>query len=239
MARINDHYLKLQAGYLFPEIGRRVRAFSEARAGSPLADAPLIRLGIGDVTRPLPPAVVEALHEAVDDMADVGTFKGYGPEQGYDFLREAIAENDFQARGVNVSADEVFVSDGAKCDSGNLQEIFAADSKVAVADPVYPVYVDTNVMAGRSGPADAEGRYEGFVYMPCLEENGFQPQIPSEPVDLVYLCSPNNPTGTVMTKEDMAAWVAWAKEVGAVILFDAAYEAFITDPDLPRSIYEG
>ena len=233
MARINDHYLKLQAGYLFPEIARRVQSFSAANP-----DAKMIRLGIGDVTRPLPPVVVEALHAGIDEMASVETFKGYGPEQGYAFLRELIAENDFGSRGVDVAADEIFVSDGAKCDSGNIQEIFAADAKVAVADPVYPVYVDTNVMAGRSGPADEAGRFSGMLYMPCLEENGFQPEIPDEAVDLVYLCSPNNPTGTVMTKDHMTAWVEYARRVGAVILFDAAYEAFISDPELPRSIYE-
>ncbi len=233
MARINDHYLKLAAGYLFPEIGRRVRAFVEAHP-----DADVIRLGIGDVTRPLAPAIIEAFHAGVDELADVASFKGYGPDQGYEFLRELIATHDYRERGVEVAADEIFVSDGSKCDSGNIQEIFAADCRIAVADPVYPVYVDTNVMAGRTGVADEHGRYEGITYMPCVAENGFQPQIPSEPVDLVYLCSPNNPTGSVATKDDLAKWIAWARETGAIILFDAAYEAFISDPELPRSIYE-
>ncbi|MEM7233310.1 MAG: aminotransferase class I/II-fold pyridoxal phosphate-dependent enzyme, partial [Planctomycetota bacterium] len=192
MVRINDHYLKLAAGYLFPEIGRRVSAFTSANP-----DAKVIRLGIGDVTRPLPAAIVEAMHKAVDDQAAAASFKGYGPEQGYGFLREAIAENDYKARGIDVSADEIFVSDGSKCDSGNIQEIFADDAKIAVADPVYPVYVDTNVMAGRSGACDDSGRYDGIVYMTCLEENDFLPVLPDESADLIYLCSPNNPTGTV------------------------------------------
>ena len=233
MARINDHYLDLQSGYLFPEIAKRVQAFSAANPG-----AEIIRLGIGDVTRPLPPAVVDALHQGIDELASAESFKGYGPAQGYVFLRELIAEGDFAARGVDIAADEIFVSDGAKCDSGNIQEIFAVDCRVAVADPVYPVYVDTNVMAGRGGPAADDGRYSGILYMPCLEENRFQPEIPDEAVDLVYLCSPNNPTGSTMTRDDMAAWVDYARRVGAVILFDAAYEAFISDPALPHSIYE-
>ena len=233
MARINDNYLQLAAGYLFPEIGRRVQAFAQANP-----DADVIRLGIGDVTRPLPRAVREALHAAVDEMGEVAGFRGYGPDQGYDFLRELIAEHDFGSRGVRIDPDEIFVSDGSKCDSGNIQEIFAADARVAVADPVYPVYVDTNVMAGRSGASDGAGRYHGLVYMPCLESERFQPLPPAEPVDMVYLCSPNNPTGAVSTREDLTRWVEWARKNGAVILFDAAYEAFITDPALPRSIYE-
>ena len=233
MARINDHYQKLAAGYLFPEIGRRVQAYTEAHP-----DSDVIRLGIGDVTRPLPPAVIEAFHSGVDEMASVETFRGYGPEQGHLFLRELIAENDYAAKGVQVDPEEVFVSDGAKCDCGNIQEIFSPDCKVAVADPVYPVYIDTNVMAGRSGPADTSGCYEGILYMPCTQENGFQPDIPTEPVDLVYLCSPNNPTGTVATHQQLKSWVDYAKNSGAIILFDAAYESYITDPELPRSIYE-
>ena len=233
MAKINDHYQKLTAGYLFPEIARRVAAFTET---NPEAD--VIKLGIGDVTRPLPPAVVDAFHAGVDEMASADTFRGYGPEQGHLFLRELIAANDYASRGVSVDPDEIFVSDGAKCDCGNIQEIFSTECKVAVADPVYPLYIDTNVMAGRSGPADDEGRYEGIHYMPCTEENGFQPDIPSEPVDLIYLCSPNNPTGTVATAEQLTRWVEYARGCGAIILFDAAYEAYVSDPGLPRSIYE-
>ncbi len=233
MARINDHYQKLSAGYLFPEIGRRVQAYTQSHP-----EADVIRLGIGDVTRPLPPAVIDAFHAGVDELASVDTFKGYGPEQGHLFLRELIAENDYASRGIRIDPAEIFVSDGAKCDCGNIQEIFSPECKVAVADPVYPVYIDTNVMAGRSGAADDKGCYEGIVYMPCTEENGFQPDIPSEPVDLVYLCSPNNPTGTVATHGQLKAWVDYARDSGAVLLFDAAYEAYIADPELPRSIYE-
>ncbi len=234
MAQINDHYLKLEAGYLFPEIGRRVRAFQEAHP-----DAAVIRLGIGDVTLPLVPAIVSALHEAVDDMATADGFKGYGPDRGYPFLVDAILEHDFRARGVELAADEVFVSDGSKQDSGNIQEIFALASRVLVTDPVYPVYVDTNVMAGRTGRADGAGRYEGIHYLAATEANGFVPDPPEGGgVDLVYLCSPNNPTGSVMTREQLGRWVAWAREHDAVILFDAAYDAFISDPELPRSIYE-
>ena len=233
MAKINDHYQKLTAGYLFPEIARRVAAFTET---NPEAD--VIKLGIGDVTRPLPPAVVDAFHAGVDEMASADTFRGYGPEQGHLFLRELIATNDYASRGVSLDPDEIFVSDGAKCDCGNIQEIFSTECKVAVADPVYPVYIDTNVMAGRSGPADEDGRYEGIHYMPCTEENGFQPDIPSEAVDLIYLCSPNNPTGTVATAEQLTRWVEYARGCGAIILFDAAYEAYVSDPSLPRSIYE-
>ena len=233
MAKINDHYQKLAAGYLFPEIARRVQAFSDSQP-----DADIIKLGIGDVTRPLPPAVVEAFHAGVDEMASVETFRGYGPEKGHLFLRQLIADNDYGSRGIEIDPDEIFVSDGAKCDCGNIQEIFSTDCRVAVADPVYPVYIDTNVMAGRTGPVDESGCYENLLYMPCTAENGFQPEIPSEGVDLVYLCSPNNPTGTVATREQLAAWVEYARGCGAVILFDAAYEAYISDPDLPRSIYE-
>ncbi len=233
MAHINDHYLKLEAGYLFPEIGRRVRAYQAANP-----DAPVIRLGIGDVTLPLVPAIVDALHAAVDDMGRAEDFKGYGPEHGYPFLVEAILEHDFRARGVELEADEVFVSDGSKQDSGNIQEIFGSDCSVLVTDPVYPVYVDTNVMAGRTGGADGSGYYEGISYLPATEANGFVPNPPAERADLAYLCSPNNPTGSVMSREQLAAWVAWARANDAVILFDAAYDAFISDPVLPRSIYE-
>lgn len=233
MARINEHYAKLPASYLFPEIGRRVRAYQAAHP-----DAKVIRLGIGDVTEPLAPAIVEAMHAAVDELGRRDTFRGYGPEQGYDFLVEAIRAHDYAARGVDLAADEIFVSDGSKCDSGNVQEIFALAARVAVTDPVYPVYVDSNVMAGRTGPAGADGRYPGLTYLVGTEANGFQPEPPSEPVDVVYLCSPNNPTGTVATRAQLERWVAWARATDAVILFDAAYEAYISDPSLPRSIYE-
>ena len=233
MARINENYLKLQAGYLFPEIGRRVRAYCEANP-----DANVIKMGIGDVTQPLIPAIVDAMHKGVDEMAAADTFKGYGPEQGYDFLREAIAKNDFQDRGIDVSADEIFVSDGSKCDSGNILDIFGSDNKIAVLDPVYPVYVDTNVMAGHTGPADENGRYEGLVYMPVTAESNFEPELPSEKVDLIYLCYPNNPTGVVASKEMLTKWVQYAKANGSIILYDAAYEAFISEADVPRSIFE-
>jgi LL-diaminopimelate aminotransferase len=233
MARINDNYLKLAAGYLFPEIGRRVRAFQEANPS-----APIIRLGIGDVVLPLAGSICTAMHEAVDEMRTASGFRGYGPEQGYDFLREAIAEHDFRARGAQVDADEVFVSDGSKCDSGNIQEIFSTDARIAIPDPVYPVYVDTNVMAGRTGAADASGRYAGLVYLPCTADGGFLPEPPKEKVDLAYLCFPNNPTGAVARRADLVRWVAWARENDAVLLYDAAYEAFIQDGDIPHSIYE-
>jgi LL-diaminopimelate aminotransferase len=233
MARVNDHYLKLKAGYLFPEIGRRVKAYTEANP-----QAPVIRLGIGDVTEPLPPACVEAMHKAVDELAKRETFRGYGPEQGYDFLRNAVAEHDFKARGVDVSADEIFVSDGSKCDTGNILDVLGLDNRVAMQDPVYPVYVDTNVMIGRTGPADSQGRYQGLVYLPCTAENGFIPALPKERVDVVYLCYPNNPTGAVASRETLTTWVQYAKENDALILFDAAYEAYITDPNIPHSIYE-
>jgi LL-diaminopimelate aminotransferase len=232
MIRINEHYLKLQSSYLFAEIARRVNAFQEAHP-----ERELIKLGIGDVTRALPDACIQALHTAVDEMANDATFHGYGPEQGYDFLREAIAKGDFQSRGCAIEAEEVFVSDGAKCDSGNFQEIFAGDIRVAIPDPVYPVYVDTNVMAGRTGAAE-NGRYGGLVYLEGNKQNGFIPELPSEPVDLIYLCFPNNPTGATATKAQLKAWVDYARANKALILFDAAYEAFIRDPDLPRSIYE-
>jgi LL-diaminopimelate aminotransferase len=233
MARINENYLKLKAGYLFPEIGRRVAAFQKANP-----DAKIIKLGIGDVTRPLVPAVVEAMRAAVDEMGSDAGFRGYGPEQGYDFLIDAIREHDYAARGVEIGRDEIFVSDGSKCDSGNIQEIFATDNVVALTDPVYPVYLDTNVMAGRTGAAGDDGRYAGIVYMPTTAENDFTPALPKEHVDLIYLCSPNNPTGAAATKEQLATWVRHARKTGAVILFDAAYEAFISDPKIPHSIYE-
>jgi len=233
MAKVNEHYLKLQAGYLFPEIGRRVRAFCEANS-----DADVIKMGIGDVTQPLPAAVIQAMHDAVDELANAETFKGYGPETGYGFLREAIAENDFAERGVEIDPEEIFISDGSKSDSSNLVEVFGADNKIAVFDPVYPVYVDTNVMVGRTGPALGSGRYEGLVYLPLTEETGFQPPLPKEKVDLIYLCNPNNPTGTVASTETLQKWVDYAREHEAVIFYDAAYEAFISEDDVPHSIYE-
>ena len=234
MININEHFLKLEAGYLFPEIGRRVRAFKQANP-----DAQVISMGIGDVTQPLAPAVVEAMHRAIDEMGRQETFRGYDDGGvGYEFLRQAIVENDFQARRVNIDLDEVFVSDGAKSDTGNMQEIFGLDNTVAVADPVYPVYVDTNVMAGRTGVSGDSGQYAGIVYMPATAENGFVPAPPDKPVDMIYLCFPNNPTGSVATRDDLANWVDYARENKAVIFFDAAYEAFITDPALPHSIYE-
>ncbi|MET0065958.1 MAG: LL-diaminopimelate aminotransferase [Candidatus Thiodiazotropha sp.] len=232
MIKINENYKKLQASYLFSDIAKRVSAFQEANP-----DKNIIRLGIGDVTRALPDACIKALHAAVDEMAQDATFHGYGPEQGYDFLREAIAKGDFQSRGCQIDADEIFVSDGAKCDSGNFQEIFSADIRVAIPDPVYPVYVDTNVMAGRTGAA-SEGRYTGLTYLDGTRENGFIPELPSEPVDLIYLCFPNNPTGATATKAQLKQWVDYARENKSLILFDAAYEAFVQDPELPRSIYE-
>lgn len=237
MARITEHYAKLPASYLFPEIGRRVRAYQAAHP-----DAKVIRLGIGDVTEPLAPAIVAAMHAAVDEMAHRDSFRGYGPEQGYDFLIDAIRAHDYAARGVTIGADEIFVSDGSKCDSGNIQEIFALGARIAVTDPVYPVYVDSNVMAGRTGPAGADGRYQGLTYLVGDEANGFQPEPPEPattgPIDVVYLCSPNNPTGTVATRAQLARWVAWARANDVILLFDAAYEGYISDPDLPRSIYE-
>ncbi|RMD84911.1 MAG: LL-diaminopimelate aminotransferase [Candidatus Dadabacteria bacterium] len=233
MARANEHYGKLKSGYLFPEIARRVNEFQRAHP-----DAQVIRLGIGDVVLPLPGAVCSAMHRAVEEMGSGEGFRGYGPEQGYRFLREAIADGDYAARGIEVDPDEIFVSDGSKCDSSNLQELFAPEARPAIPDPVYPVYVDTNVMAGRTGPADERGRYEGILYLPATEENGFCPVPPAEPADYVYLCFPNNPTGAVATKQQLADWVDWALDSGAVLLFDAAYEAYITDPGLPHSIFE-
>ncbi len=233
MARINDSYLKLASGYLFPEIDRRVAAFTERHPA-----AQLIRLGIGDVVLPLPESVRSAMHRAIDELGTEDGFRGYGPEPGYGFLREAIAEHDYAARGVEISPDEIFVSDGSKCDSGNIQEIFSTSARVAVPDPVYPVYVDTNVMAGRTGNADAQGAYEGLIYLPCREGNDFLPELPSEAVDLVYLCFPNNPTGAVASRDELARWVAYARDSGAILLFDAAYEAYIGEPDIPHSIFE-
>jgi LL-diaminopimelate aminotransferase len=233
VARVNEHYLKLRSSYLFSEIARRVSAFAAAQP-----DARIIRLGIGDVTQPLVPAVVRALHEAVDEMASAASFRGYGPEPGYDFLTGLIAKHDYGARGVAVAPDEIFVSDGAKSDTGNIQEIFAADCTVALTDPVYPVYIDSNVMAGRTGEIDKAGRYAGVVYLPCTEANGFEPLLPEQPVDLVYLCFPNNPTGAVLSRATLRRWVDWARGAGAVLLYDAAYEAYIRDPDVPHSIYE-
>lgn len=233
MAIINENYLKLKAGYLFPEIGKRVKKYSESNP-----DKKIIRLGIGDVTLPLPPSVVKALKDASDEMGSASGFKGYGPEQGYGFLIDAIIQNDFQPRGINLSQDEVFVSDGSKCDTGNIQEIFSLDSKIAVTDPVYPVYVDTNVMAGRTGAAGSDGRYANLIYLPCTKENNFEPELPKERPDLIYLCYPNNPTGTTITKEKLKVWVDYAHKNKCIILYDAAYEAFITENHLPKSIFE-
>ncbi len=233
MATINDNYLKLKAGYLFPEIARRVNTFAEANP-----DAKIIRLGIGDVTEPLPEVCRAAMIKAVEEMGDRTTFKGYGPEQGYAWLREKIAAHDFQARGCEVEASEIFVSDGSKCDTGNILDIFGHDNIIAVTDPVYPVYVDTNVMAGNTGSANDKGEFEGLVYLPITAQNNFTAEIPREKVDLIYLCFPNNPTGATATREHLKAWVDYAKANGSIIFFDAAYEAYITDPDIPHSIYE-
>jgi len=233
MARINEHYLKLRAGYLFPEITRRVQSFTKANP-----QAKIIRLGIGDVTQPLPRTVIESFHQAVHEMSHPDTFRGYGPEQGYQFLIDLILNNDYQERGVTLEPDEIFVSDGSKCDTANIQEIFAVENMIAVADPVYPVYVDTNVMAGRTGKIDEQQRYSGLHYMSCVESNDFLPQIPERKVDIVYLCFPNNPTGAVATREVLQNWVDYARENQVVILFDGAYEAYIMEDDIPRSIYE-
>ena len=233
MARVNDHYLALKSSYLFSEIARRIKAFQAAHP-----DAKLIRLGIGDVTRPLPPVVVDAMHAAVDEMARVETFRGYPPETGWDFLLEAIAQHDYGERGVKVATDEIVVSDGSKTDTANIQEIFAPDCVVALTDPVYPVYLDSNVMAGRAGTPDAAGRFDRVVYLPCTADNGFLPRLPDRPVDLIYLCYPNNPTGAVMTRAALKRWVDYARERSAVILYDAAYESYIRDPAIPHSIYE-
>ena len=234
MTKVNQNFLKLPGSYLFSEIARRLAAYTAEHP-----EAKMIRLGIGDVTRPLAPAVIEAMHKAVDEMGTFEGFHGYGPEQGYDFLREAIAKTDYAARGVDIKPNEIFVSDGAKSDCGNIGDIFGADNVVAVCDPVYPVYVDTNAMAGRAGDFQEElGKWSKLVYMPCVEENGFTPQISQEKVDMIYLCFPNNPTGTVATKEQLKAWVDYANENKAVILYDSAYEAFITQDDVPHTIYE-
>jgi LL-diaminopimelate aminotransferase len=232
VALVNENYLNLKGSYLFTEIARRVRAY---QAEHP--EAKLIRLGIGDVTRPLPAAVIQALHAAVDDMARPETFRGYGPEQGYEFLQELVAAHDYGSRGVTMAVDEIFISDGAKSDTANIQEIFAPESVVALTDPVYPVYVDSNVMAGRSG-AQTETGYSRFVYLPCTVETDFQPPLPDRHVDLVYLCYPNNPTGATITREALSRWVEWARREKAVILYDAAYEAYIRDPAIPHTIYE-
>jgi LL-diaminopimelate aminotransferase len=232
MIRINENYTKLKASYLFSDIAKRVNAYVAANPTKPV-----IRLGIGDVTEPLPPVCTAALHAATDEMSQRATFKGYGPEQGYAFLREAVAQHDYAARGCKIEADEIFISDGSKCDCGNIQEIFAIDLRLAIPDPVYPVYVDTNVMAGRTG-ANVNGRYEGITYLECTPANGYVPAIPSVATDLIYLCFPNNPTGAVATKTQLAAWVAYAKKNRAIILFDSAYESYVRDPEIPRSIYE-
>ena len=234
MYKINDNYLKLPGSYLFSTIGKKVAAYSAEHP-----EKEIIRLGIGDVTQPLAPAIIEALHKAVDEMGHAETFHGYAPDLGYEFLRKAIAEHDFQARGADIQADEIFVSDGAKCDAGNIQEIFSTDNKIAVCDPVYPVYVDTNVMAGRTGAYDPKTEtWSDVIYMPCTAENGFAPELPKETPDLIYLCFPNNPTGSTITKAQLQEWVDYANKVGAVIIYDAAYEAYISEPDVPHTIYE-
>ncbi|NBV87634.1 MAG: LL-diaminopimelate aminotransferase, partial [Verrucomicrobia bacterium] len=235
MAYLNQNYLKLRAGYLFPEIARRVKSFCDS---NPEAAKRLIRCGIGDVTEPLPSAVRTAMHTAVDELGTRETFRGYGPEQGYEFLRQAIAEGDYRSRGIAVDDDEIFVSDGSKCDCGSILDILGDSNRIAVMDPVYPVYVDTNVMAGHTGDADASGAYAGLLYLPCTEANGFVADVPREPADVVYLCFPNNPTGSVATRSQLEAWVAYALKHGSLLLFDAAYEAYISDPSIPRSIYE-
>ena len=234
MYKINDNYLKLPGSYLFSTIGKKVAAYSAEHP-----EKEIIRLGIGDVTQPLAPAIIEALHKAVDEMGHAETFHGYAPDLGYEFLRKAIAEHDFQSRGADIQADEIFVSDGAKCDAGNIQEIFSTDNKIAVCDPVYPVYVDTNVMAGRTGTYDPKTEtWSDVIYMSCTAENGFAPELPKETPDLIYLCFPNNPTGSTITKAQLQEWVDYANKVGAVIIYDAAYEAYISEPDVPHTIYE-
>ncbi|MCR4851876.1 MAG: LL-diaminopimelate aminotransferase [Lachnospiraceae bacterium] len=234
MTRINRNYLKLPGSYLFSEIGKRVNAYAAANP-----DKKIIRLGIGDVTQPLPSSVIDTMHEAVDEMAHKETFKGYAPDLGYDFLRNSITEYDYKKRGCNISADEIFVSDGAKCDSGNIQEIFDADNRIAVCDPVYPVYVDSNVMAGRAGDyIEEKGCFSDVIYMPCTEETGFAPTLPKEVPDIIYLCFPNNPTGATITRSELQKWVDYANDKGSVIIYDAAYEAYIRQDDVPHSIYE-
>jgi len=235
MAYLNENYLKLQAGYLFPEVARRVRDFCEA---NPDAVKRLIRCGIGDVTEPLPRAAINAMKRAVDDLGNRETFHGYGPEQGYEFLRSTIAQHDYRNHNIDIADDEIFVSDGSKCDCGYILDILGEQNKVAVPDPVYPVYVDTNVMAGHSGAAKSDGSYEGIVYLPCTAENGFVPEPPKEHVDLVYLCFPNNPTGAVASREELSRWVDYAREHESLLLFDAAYEAYISQREIPHSIFE-
>jgi LL-diaminopimelate aminotransferase len=235
MAYLNENYLKLQAGYLFPEIGRRVREFCEK---NPKAAERLIRCGIGDVTEPLPRAAIDAMKRAAEELGHRETFRGYGPEQGYEFLRWTIAQKDYRDRKIDIADDEIFVSDGSKCDCGFILDILGDQNKVAITDPVYPVYVDTNVMAGHTGAAKADGSYEGLVYLPCTAENNFVPAPPNEHVDLVYLCFPNNPTGAVATREQLERWVDYARGHDATLLFDAAYEAYISEPDIPHSIFE-
>ena len=234
MFRVNEDYLKLPGSYLFSTIGKKVAAFQEENP-----DKRIIRLGIGDVTQPLASAIIESLHSAVDEMAHAESFRGYAPDLGYEFLRSAMAKNDYQDRGCGIQADEIFISDGAKCDSGNIQEIFARDNKIAVCDPVYPVYVDTNVMAGRTGTYDQEkGTWSDVIYMPCTKETDFAPVLPKETPDIIYLCFPNNPTGSTITKAQLQEWVDYANKAGAVIIYDAAYEAYITEEDVPHTIYE-
>jgi LL-diaminopimelate aminotransferase len=232
MANVNENYLELQGNYLFAEIARRVEKYRNDKP-----DANIIKLGIGDVTRPLPQAVIESMHKAVDEMGKAETFRGYGPEQGYAFLREKIADVKYISRGANIDKDEIFISDGSKCDTGSIQEIFSVSNKVAVTDPVYPVYVDTNVMAGRAG-SFIDGKYEKLVYLPCTEENNFVPDIPNERIDIIYLCFPNNPTGMVVSKTELKKWVDYARENKSIILYDAAYEAYIREKDIPHTIYE-
>ncbi len=234
MFQVNDNYLKLPGSYLFSTIAKKVNAYSKANP-----DKKVIRLGIGDVTLPIAPAIIDAFHGAVDEMGKAETFRGYAPDLGYEFLRNAIAENDYKARGCDIEADEIFISDGAKCDSGNIQEIFSVDNRIAVCDPVYPVYVDTNVMAGRAGTYDArKGTWSDVIYMPCLEENDFVPELPEETPDIIYLCFPNNPTGAAVTKERLQEWVDYANRTGAAIIYDAAYEAYISQKGVPHTIYE-
>ena len=233
MAFINDNYQKLPGSYLFSEIAKRVAAFQSTNPS-----VKVIRLGIGDVTQPLPKVCIDAMKKAIDEMASADTFRGYGPEQGYDFLREKIAEYNYKRRNLNVEADEIFISDGSKCDCGNIQEIFSLNNKIAIADPVYPVYLDTNVMAGRTGELQADGHFGGVVYLPCTADNNFSPSIPDEHVDLIYLCSPNNPTGTTLSKEVLKQWVNYAKANDSIILYDSAYAAYITESNVPKSIYE-
>ncbi|MCM1272076.1 MAG: LL-diaminopimelate aminotransferase [Clostridium sp.] len=234
MFKVNDNYLKLPGSYLFSTIGKKVREYQEKNP-----DKEIIRLGIGDVTQPLAPAIIDRLHKAVDEMAVKETFKGYAPDLGYEFLRSSIAKFDYKERGVDIEIDEIFISDGAKCDSGNIQEIFSLDNKIAVCDPVYPVYVDSNVMAGRTGTYDSStGLWSNVIYMPCKEENGFAPELPKEEPDIIYLCFPNNPTGATVNKEQLQKWVDYANRIKAVIIYDAAYEAYISEADVPHTIYE-